>query len=119
MDIFTKIHESIYANLIAGNSYLLILSGLKTTLIITLAGLFSGTILGAFLCAMHYSGGRILKFISKTYIVITRGTPILLLLLLLFYVLWFLCCFFVVVCKNNHKNEKNAINTRFLCCCNF
>ena len=88
MDMFNKIYESLYANLIAGNSYLLILSGLKITLIITLAGLFSGTILGAFLCAMQYSNSKILKFISKIYIVIIRGTPILLLLMLLFYVVF-------------------------------
>jgi len=86
MDILNKIQESLYANLIAGKSYLLILSGLKITLIITLAGLFLGTLLGAVLCAMHYSNSRILRFISKSYIVIVRGTPILLLLMLLFYV---------------------------------
>ncbi len=88
MDIFSNIYDSIYRNLIAGGSYLLVLSGLKITLIITLAGLFSGTILGAVLCAMHYSNSKILKFLSKTYIVIIRGTPVLLLLMLLFYVVF-------------------------------
>lgn len=88
MDILSGIRESIHANLIAGNSYLLILSGLKITSVITLGGLLSGTILGAFLCVMHYSRSRILRFISKTYIIITRGTPILLLLMLLFYVVF-------------------------------
>jgi len=88
MDFFKAISESFYNNLIAGNSYLLIFSGVKITLIITISGLIIGTVLGALLCAMHYSGNKLLKFISKAYIVIVRGTPILLLLMLLFYVVF-------------------------------
>lgn len=86
MGVLTTIYNSIHANLIEGNSYLLILSGLKVTLLITLAGLFLGTAIGAVLCAMSYSKSGFLKFASKTYIVVIRGTPVLLLLLLLFYV---------------------------------
>ncbi len=88
MEIIDTICGSIHANLIEGKAYLLILAGLKTTLVITLAGLFSGTILGALFCAMNYSKNRLLGFISKTYIVIVRGTPVLLLLMLLFYVVF-------------------------------
>ncbi len=88
MQLFTRLAESIHANLIAGNSYLQILSGLKVTLLITLAGLLSGTLLGAIFCAMNYSGSKTLKFAAKTYIVVMRGTPILLLLMLLFYVVF-------------------------------
>lgn len=88
MDTLNKIYESVHANLIAGDSYLLFLSGIKITLIITLAGLFFGTLLGALLCAMQYSGSKVLGFFSKIYIVIVRGTPILLLLMLLFYVVF-------------------------------
>ncbi|HOT74708.1 MAG TPA: ABC transporter permease subunit [Candidatus Wallbacteria bacterium] len=91
MNIFSNIQQSFYNNLIAGNSYLQILSGLKTTLIITIAGLFLGTVLGAALCAMHYSNSKILRFISRSYIIIVRGTPILLLLMLLFYVVFARC----------------------------
>jgi polar amino acid transport system permease protein/polar amino acid transport system substrate-binding protein len=86
MECFARLSSSIHANLIAGNSYLQILSGLKVTLLITLAGLFFGTLLGAVLCAMNYSGSRIVRFAARTYIVVMRGTPILLLLMLLFYV---------------------------------
>jgi len=86
MDVLTTIYKSIHANLLEGNSYLVILSGLKVTLIITLAGLFLGTVMGAVLCAMSHSRNGILKFAAKTYIVVVRGTPVLLLLLLLFYV---------------------------------
>ncbi len=88
MQIFTQLSESIHANLIAGDSYLYILSGLKVTLLITLAGLFLGTLLGAVLCAMHYSGSKAVRFAARTYIVVMRGTPILLLLMLLFYVVF-------------------------------
>lgn len=88
MNFLNIVYESAYNNLIAGNSYLYILSGLKTTVIITLAGLLAGTVLGALLCLMQYSESKILRFISKTYIVIVRGTPILLLLMLLFYVVF-------------------------------
>lgn len=88
MDIIKNISESIYANLISGNSYLLILSGIKTTIIITVGGLFLGTILGAFICLISYSNNQILKFISRGYVVVVRGTPVLLLLMLLFYVVF-------------------------------
>ncbi len=88
INFISNIQESFYNNLIAGNSYLQIISGLKITITITLAGLFFGTALGAILCVMNYSNNKILKFISKTYIIIIRGTPILLLLMLLFYVVF-------------------------------
>jgi len=88
MSILGRIYDSIYVNLIAGDSYLLFLSGIKITLLITLAGLFSGTLLGAVLCGLQYSGSKILNLISKAYIVVVRGTPVLLLLMLLFYVVF-------------------------------
>ena len=88
MPILGRIYDSIHANLIAGDSYLLFLSGIKVTLLITLAGLFSGTLLGAVLCGMQYSGSKILSSFSKAYIVVIRGTPVLLLLMLLFYVVF-------------------------------
>lgn len=86
MEVLAAIRNSIHANLIEGDSYLVILSGLKVTLAITLAGLLLGTAIGAVLCAMSYAKNGILKFIARTYIVVVRGTPVLLLLLLLFYV---------------------------------
>jgi len=88
MEFLKGLCDSVYKNLIAGNSYMMVLSGLKVTLIITLAGLFFGTLLGALLCAMHYSKSKILRFISKVYILIIRGMPVLLLLMMLFYVVF-------------------------------
>lgn len=61
-------------------------SGLKTTLIITAAGMLLGTLLAAGLCAASRSRWRILQVAEQIYSVVIRGVPVLMLLLFLFYV---------------------------------
>ena len=85
---FKDLGNSFYSNIILENRYLLILDGLKTTLVISLlSGLF-GTLLGGLICFMRMSRRRALSWIAKVYISILRGTPVLVLLMLIFYVIF-------------------------------
>lgn len=80
------IANSFYNNLIAGDAYLVVLKGLWITILISVSGLFFGTILGGFLCFLRMSKIKLLKRISQLIIAVLRGSPVLLLLMLLYYV---------------------------------
>jgi len=87
MDI--KLHtikESFYDNLIAENRYQMILDGLQVTLLITLCAALLGTLLGGLVCWMRMSRSKCLQQVSKVYIELMRGTPVLVLLMLMYYV---------------------------------
>lgn len=83
-----KIADSFYRNIILENRYLLILEGLKATLVITLFSALLGTLLGAFVCAMRMSRNVLLQGVSKLYIAILRGTPVLVMLMIVYYVVF-------------------------------
>lgn len=80
------IKESFNNNIILENRYLLIINGLKTTIIISLLAVVFGTLLGGLICFMRMSRLRILSSIARVYISILRGVPVLVLLMLIFYV---------------------------------
>lgn len=74
-----------FRDFISDTSMDVVWSGLKTTLIITVAGMLLGTLLAAVLCAASRSRWRILQAAEQVYSVIIRGVPVLMLLLFLFY----------------------------------
>ncbi|MCR5624806.1 MAG: ABC transporter permease subunit [Lachnospiraceae bacterium] len=77
--------EALNKILIQGDAWKTILNGTLITIKISALSLLFGTILGAFICFLRMSRFGILRFISKVYIVILRGSPVLLLLMLLYY----------------------------------
>jgi His/Glu/Gln/Arg/opine family amino acid ABC transporter permease subunit len=83
-----SILDSFYRNLIQGASYLTVLKGLRTTLIISLLSLFLGTALGALVCYLRIRHNKIVSGIAGFYIAVLRGSPVLLLLMLLYYVVF-------------------------------
>jgi polar amino acid transport system substrate-binding protein len=85
---FTSAANSFHNNIILENRYLLILDGLKTTVIISILSIVFGTILGGFVCFMRMSRNKYLSAIAKLYISILRGTPVLVLLMIIFYVIF-------------------------------
>ena len=85
---FAGIANSMQSNIVQENRYLLILEGLKTTVIISVLSTFFGTVLGAIVCFMRMSKNAILNVLAKTYISILRGTPVLVFLMLIFYVVF-------------------------------
>lgn len=82
----SSVGDSFYYNVIVENRYLLILDGLKTTVITSIFAVFFGTLLGGLVCYLRMSRQRVLNLIARIYIAILRGTPVLVLLMLIFYV---------------------------------
>jgi His/Glu/Gln/Arg/opine family amino acid ABC transporter permease subunit len=87
-NIFLSISNSFYNNLIAGDAYLIVLQGLWVTILISVLGLLLGTIIAGILCSFRMSKIKFLKGISKLFIAVLRGSPVLLLLMILYYVVF-------------------------------
>ena len=87
MSGMSGIREAIYNNLILEDRYLLILGGLKITLIITLFAVLLGTVLGGLICWMRMSRHKWLQQIAKIYIDVMRGTPVLVLLMIMYRIM--------------------------------
>jgi len=83
-----SISDSFYNNIILENRYLLILDGLRTTIIVTVFAALFGTFLGALICLMRMSKRKLLSTTAKLYISLLRGTPSLVLLMLIYYVVF-------------------------------
>ncbi len=80
--------DQFYNMIIKDGAYITIFKGLKTTLVISVFGLFFATMVGAVLCAMSRSRSRMVRGIERLYTVVMRGTPVLMILMLLFYVIF-------------------------------
>ena len=88
LSFLNSIANSFQINIIKEKRYLLILDGLKTTIIISLLATIFGTLLGALVCFMRMSKKSILNLSAKVYISILRGTPVLVVLMLIYYVVF-------------------------------
>ncbi|MCF8241909.1 MAG: ABC transporter permease subunit [Melioribacteraceae bacterium] len=88
ISFFQDILNSFYSNIILENRYILILDGLRTTIIISIFATLFGTILGGLICFMRMSKKNILLIPAKVYISILRGTPVLVVLMIIFYVVF-------------------------------
>lgn len=86
-DFFHRFVQSIEINFIEDDRYLMIIDGLKVTIIVTVFAVILGTLLGGLVCWMRMSSKKWLSGVAKAYIDIIRGTPTLLLLLIMFYVI--------------------------------
>lgn len=81
-----SIKESFVSNILAEKRYLLILDGLKATVIISFFSLLLGTLLGGLICFMRMCKTRWIRNVASVYISLMRGMPVLVLLMLMFYV---------------------------------
>ncbi len=86
--LWDRVSLSFYNNLILEERYLLILDGLKTTLVISLLTTIFGTLLGGLVCLMRMSKNKIVQSIARIYISVLRGTPVLVVLMIIFYVVF-------------------------------
>lgn len=78
--------ESFKNNILAEKRYMMILEGLKVTVIISIFSILLGTLLGGLICYMRMSKNFWLRSIASAYISLMRGMPVLVLLMLMFYV---------------------------------
>jgi polar amino acid transport system substrate-binding protein len=83
-----KISKSFYSNIIYEKRYLLIIHGLKITLIISLFAALFGTLIGGLICFMRMSKRKVLSLLARLFISLIRGTPVLVLLMIIFYVVF-------------------------------
>ena len=88
INLFDTISNSFTRTLLIENRYLLILNGLKATMIISILSILFGTILGMILCIISRSKIKILSKIVKILIKILQGIPITVMLLIFYYVIF-------------------------------
>lgn len=87
-DWVNELQDSFHNNLIREARYEMVLSGLKTTLIIAFFSAIWGTLLGALVCFLKMRKSPFFRAIANIYINTMRGTPVLVLLLIMFYVVF-------------------------------
>lgn len=87
-EIFANISNSFQRTLIYEDRYILILQGLKSTLIISFTSILFGTLIGIALFMLRISKFKVLSTISKIIINVLRGMPITVLLLIFYYVIF-------------------------------
>ncbi len=81
----TSFAEGFEKNLLRQDRWLSLLKGLGVTVELTVGAILIGTVLGIILCLMKISKIKILNVISKTYIRIFRGTPMVVQLLIIYF----------------------------------
>ena len=82
------IRDSFNKTFLRENRYQLFLSGIGTTMLITLLSIFFGTELGFIVFMLCRNGDRIANGITKVCVWLVRGTPMVVLLMILYYIIF-------------------------------
>ncbi|MBO5560704.1 MAG: ABC transporter permease subunit [Firmicutes bacterium] len=85
---FKKLKNSFEKNFIREDRWKLIAQGILTTIIITVFSTLFGTILAFLICIFRRTGSRLAVLLSKIYVRILQGTPIVVLLMILYYIVF-------------------------------
>ena len=93
MDFFSDFAEKFYDNFIKDDRWRYLTDGLMNTLLITLFAVIIGLLLGfiiAMIRATHDKTGKlkVLNLISKVYLTVIRGTPVVVQLLIIYFVIF-------------------------------
>ncbi|MDD2378079.1 MAG: amino acid ABC transporter permease [Bacilli bacterium] len=85
--------DNLYRTIIYDQRYLLILDGLKNTLIITIGATILGVIIGLIIALIknNYKENKKYKFLNilaNLYVTVIRGTPALLQLMIIYYIIF-------------------------------
>ena len=89
---FGSIKADFVFNIIDGNRYVMLLNGLKVTILVALGAALMGVVLGSIIALMRISNAHIgkwyfLRSISSIYIDIIRGTPVAVQLMIMYYII--------------------------------
>ncbi len=92
-EYFSWIKDTFYYSLIYDDRYKYIFIGLKNTILIALFAVILGVVIGILVALIrnYYDNNKkliILNFISKSYVNIIRGTPVILQLMIIYYVIF-------------------------------
>ena len=85
MKLFSSIYSSFIRTVIDEKRYILFLSGLKSTLLISFFSIIIGTLFGFILFLLHRSKIKILKIISLVFVRFLQGVPVTVLLLTFYF----------------------------------
>lgn len=93
MNFINWLKDSLYYSLIYDNRYEYIIEGLFNTILISIFAVMIGIIIGIIIALVrNYNEQtgklKLLNFISKTYVNIIRGTPVILQLMIIYYVIF-------------------------------
>lgn len=77
-----------YDTMIAGERYVLIFKGLGVTLLIAIAAILIGTILGCIFALMKISDNKFAKFVANLYTTVLRGIPLATQLMIFYFVVF-------------------------------
>ena len=84
----TKLKESLYKTFAREQRYKLFLSGILTTLLITILSALFGTVIGFLVFMACRKGNRIANGMTRFCIWIIRGLPVVVLLMILYYIVF-------------------------------
>lgn len=92
LDFFAEWGEQLYDTFIIDDRYMMLVDGLKNTVIITLGALVLGVIIGTLIAVVKYFAEDVsaLKPVAKIcdlYVTVVRGIPVTVLLLIFFFVI--------------------------------
>jgi len=87
-DILEKLINSFEKNFIREDRWKLLLDGLKVTIEIALFTALFGTLFGIVLCLLRRSNIKLIDTITKTFVRIMQGVPIVVMLLVLYYIVF-------------------------------
>ena len=85
---FAGVQESFYKTFIRENRYQLFIEGIVTTLIITAFSILFGTALGFLIFMLCRNGGRIPDIVSRFFVWLIQGMPVVVLLMILYYIIF-------------------------------
>ncbi len=85
-EIYHGIGESFRRTFIVEQRWKLVLSGLWTTVLISVCSMLLGTLFGALVCVLYRSKVKLLSFIAKLYVRLVQGMPMVVMLMILYYI---------------------------------
>ena len=93
INFFKELYDSFYMSVIYDNRYEYILEGLGNTLLISLFAVIIGIVIGIVIALIrtNYEKNGKMKFLnslSKFYVNVVRGTPVILQLMIIYYVIF-------------------------------
>ena len=86
--ITDRIKDSIRKNLLEEDHWRLLARGLAATLEISFFSLLLAIVIGALLCCMRMRPNRAVQTVTRVFVDIVRGIPVLVILMIMFYVIF-------------------------------
>lgn len=86
--VFDTLYDKIYLNFIKENRYMLLINGLKITLLVTFFAAILGVIIGFVVAMANLSRFKIFNLLAKIYVDVIRGTPSVVQLLIMYFIIF-------------------------------